>query len=263
MNINPADIWRRIAPWWDAAIGEGNDFQLQLIMPATDRLLSIRPCQRVLDLACGNGNYSRRLARAGARVVAVDVAEGFIDAARLRTKTAEGDIDFRVGDLTDQAVVNRLGQPGEFDAAVCSMALMDLPTLDPLAKGLALLLKPNARFVFSLPHPCFNSTRSRMTADLVNEQGKLEQIYGVAIRSYIKEETDLSSGILNQPEPHYLYHRPLSVLINTFFRCGFMLDALEEPVFPAGASGGKNAFSWKARPEIPPALVARLIRTVT
>ena len=52
-------IWERIAPWWDQQLGEGNDFQKTLIMPATDRLLDPRPGQVILDVACGNGNYSR------------------------------------------------------------------------------------------------------------------------------------------------------------------------------------------------------------
>lgn len=256
---DPAAIWTRIAPWWDAALGEGNEFQLQLIMPATDRLLAPQPGQRVLDIACGNGNYARRLATAGAHVTAIDVAPAFIDAARRRTTPADGRIDYRVIDATEEAAVLSAGDPASFDAAVCSMALMDLPTIDPLLSALRTLLKPAGRFVFSIPHPCFNSAHARMTAELVNTAGRMEQVYGVTLARYITPTTDLSSGLLNQPEPHYLYHRPLSLLVSTFAAHGFTLDALEEPTFPAGGSSGKNAFSWKSRPEIPPALVGRLI----
>ena len=60
-------IWERIASWWDQHIGEGNDFQKTLIMPTTDRLLDPRLGQTILDVACGNGNYARALARRGAR----------------------------------------------------------------------------------------------------------------------------------------------------------------------------------------------------
>jgi 2-polyprenyl-3-methyl-5-hydroxy-6-metoxy-1,4-benzoquinol methylase len=258
LRDRPSAIWTRIAPWWDAAIGEGNEFQLQLIMPATDRLLAVRPGQRVLDVACGNGNYARRLARAGADVTAFDVAAPFVDAARRRTTPADGRVAYHLADATDEASVLAVGGSHTFDSAVCSMALMDLPTLDPLLRALKTLLKPAAPFVFSLPHPCFNSAHARMTAELINEDGRLEQIYGVTITRYIQPAADLSSGILNQPEPHYLYHRPLSLLISTFAAHGFTLDALEEPTFPAGGASGKNAFSWKSRPEIPPALVARV-----
>ncbi|HZZ42238.1 MAG TPA: methyltransferase domain-containing protein [Tepidisphaeraceae bacterium] len=261
VTSDPKEIWTRIAPWWDNVLGEGNEFQLQLIMPATDRLLAVRPGDRILDLACGNGNYSRRLARAGANVLAVDVAEPFIQAARRRTTQTDGQIEYRTVDLTDDTTLNQLGSSEEFDAAVCSMALMDLPTLDPLLNRLITLLKPGGRFVFSIPHPCFNSPRVRMTAELINQDGKPEQLYGLTVFSYLDEQADLSFGMLNQPEPHYLYHRPLSLLIRTFAKHGFLLDALEEPSFPTpSGGGGKNAFSWKMRPNIPPALVTRMLK---
>jgi 2-polyprenyl-3-methyl-5-hydroxy-6-metoxy-1,4-benzoquinol methylase len=257
---DPRAIWTRLAPWWDAALGEGNDFQLQLIMPATDRLLAPRPGDRVLDVACGNGNYARRLARAGARVTAFDIAPGFVDAARRRTTPADGDVTYHTADATDEASMLSLAAPHTFDAAVCSMALMDLPTLDPLLHALGTLLKPAGRFVFSIPHPCFNTAHTRMTADLqADPAGRLQQTYGVTVTRYITPTTDLSAGLLNQPEPHYLYHRPLSFLLSTFTTHGFTLDALDEPTFPTkGSPAGKNAFSWKSRPELPPALLARV-----
>jgi len=86
--------WERIAAWWDNAIGEGNEFQRELIMPATDRLLALKPGEVVLDIACGNGNYSRRMARAGAKVVAFDGAATFIERAKPArpTRTATSNI---------------------------------------------------------------------------------------------------------------------------------------------------------------------------
>ena len=63
--------WDRNAAFWDARMGEGNDFVRTLLAPATDRLLELRPGERVLDAACGNGLYARRLAAAGAEVTAL------------------------------------------------------------------------------------------------------------------------------------------------------------------------------------------------
>jgi 2-polyprenyl-3-methyl-5-hydroxy-6-metoxy-1,4-benzoquinol methylase len=53
----------------------------------------------VLDLGCGIGRWSRRLARRGAHVVGVDVAQSMIDEARRRTANEALEIDYRVGDL--------------------------------------------------------------------------------------------------------------------------------------------------------------------
>jgi 2-polyprenyl-3-methyl-5-hydroxy-6-metoxy-1,4-benzoquinol methylase len=249
-------VWERIAGWWDAAIGEGNDFQRELIMPSTDRLLALRPGEAVLDVACGNGNYARRMGRAGAKVLAFDGAETFISRAIGRTTPRDGQIEYRVLDATDEHSLRLLG-PGRFDAAVCSMALMDLPTIWPLLGALRSLLKDRGRFVFSIPHPCFSSCQSRMTAELGESNGQPSQVFGVAVTEYLRPTAALSSGIINQPEPHYLFHRPLGLLLTDCFRAGFVMDAMEEPAFATDKSA-RSAFSWAKRPQIPPAMVVRL-----
>ena len=57
------EAWEVNAAFWDDRIGEGNDFVNHLIWPATARMLGDVDGQRVLDAACGNGLYARRLAR--------------------------------------------------------------------------------------------------------------------------------------------------------------------------------------------------------
>ena len=258
MPDQPPDIWDRIAPWWTEQIGEGNDFQLRLIMPATDRLLRPAAGMRVLDVACGNGNYSRRLGRAGCRVVAFDGSGNFIADAQRRTTAADGDIRYLRCDATDeQAMLTAIGDAEPFDAAVCSMAVMDFDPIDPLLRVLRKVLKPGGHFVYSISHPCFNSNGSRMTAELINEGGRTEQVFGVHVTQYIEPTTDFAAGILNQPEPHYSYHRSLTTLFAAAFAAGFAVDGFEEPAFPPGV-GAKSAFSWAKRPKIPPACVVRL-----
>jgi 2-polyprenyl-3-methyl-5-hydroxy-6-metoxy-1,4-benzoquinol methylase len=58
---------------------DGNDFHLMLVRPGTESLLSINPGERVLDVACDNGIFSRRLARLGAHVTAIDVSPTLIE----------------------------------------------------------------------------------------------------------------------------------------------------------------------------------------
>ena len=72
LNRETQQIWDANARFWDARFGEGNDFQRTLIGPATERLLALQPGELVLDAACGNGAFSRRMAELGARVVAFD-----------------------------------------------------------------------------------------------------------------------------------------------------------------------------------------------
>jgi 2-polyprenyl-3-methyl-5-hydroxy-6-metoxy-1,4-benzoquinol methylase len=68
---------------------------------ALRRHLRVAPGTQVLDLGCGIGRWSRQLARRGAEVVGVDVAEAMLDEARTRTER-EGlseRIEYRAADL--------------------------------------------------------------------------------------------------------------------------------------------------------------------
>lgn len=252
--IDTTRVWDRLAEFWDKHLQEGNDFQRKLIMPTTDRLLGDVSGARVLDACCGNGNYARQLASRGATVTAFDGSSVFIDKARQRTP-ANLPIDYRVIDATDPAQLHALGEH-TFDAAICSMALMDLPVLSPLLNAVRRALAPGKPFVFSVCHPCFNSPRNRNTAELVNENGRMRQRFGTATEYYASPYQEASEGILHQPEPHPMFHRPISLLLADCFAAGFVVDGFEEPTFTLEKSA--NAFSFAKRPEIPPALVIRL-----
>jgi 2-polyprenyl-3-methyl-5-hydroxy-6-metoxy-1,4-benzoquinol methylase len=69
------DIWNQNATFWDERGGdEGLLMQRTLITPITERLLDLKRDERVLEIACGNGAFARRMAALGARVVASDFA---------------------------------------------------------------------------------------------------------------------------------------------------------------------------------------------
>src|SRR5512145_2367926 len=113
-NEETRAVWNRNAAFWDERMGEGNDFVEVLIWPATERLLQLRPGERVLDIACGNGLTTRRLAALGAEVVAFDFAEEMIAHARERTIQHRKRIHYTVLDATDEAALLTLGE-NQFD----------------------------------------------------------------------------------------------------------------------------------------------------
>jgi hypothetical protein len=96
-----------------------------------------------------------------------------------------------------------------------------------------------------------------MTAKLVQGEGEPYQAFGVEIFRYARDWPHLSRGLLNQPQPHRLYHRSLSSLLNACFTAGFVMDGLEEPCFPEDLRT-RSPFSWAKREDIPPALIVRL-----
>ena len=84
-NAASIDAWRTNAEFWDAAQGDaGNFWQRELIFPPTLELLEPLP-ERVLEIACGNGNFARALARRGVAVTATDASAEMLALARERS----------------------------------------------------------------------------------------------------------------------------------------------------------------------------------
>ncbi|OGN95604.1 MAG: hypothetical protein A2Z77_05875 [Chloroflexi bacterium RBG_13_51_36] len=258
-NSKAIEAWDRLAEWWDDKIGDGNEFQDYLIEPTTERMLALKAGEQVLDVACGAGRFARRMAGMGAVVTAIDQAERFLNRARDRTAENDDRITYLKLDATDRAAILSLGER-RFDAAVCTMALMDMSSITPLISALPTLLKPHGRFVFSITHPVFNSWTARHVAEQYEQDGEIMVKSGITITDYAQPYSYRGFGIPGQPEPQYYFHRPISLLFNTCFRYGFVLDRMEEPVFPEELqSGANNPLAFSRMPFIPPVLVARMV----
>jgi 2-polyprenyl-3-methyl-5-hydroxy-6-metoxy-1,4-benzoquinol methylase len=248
--------WDANARWWDDRIGDGNDFQTMLIEPATERLLEVRPGDTILDVACGAGRFARRMAALGARVVAFDYSAEFIARARQRTGT-DAAIEYHVVDGANGDALSSLGS-NRFNKAVCTMAIMDMPEIRPLFAALPRMLTPGGVFVFSVIHPCFHSAAIQRFAELHEEEaGRHVMRAGVKVSSYLSPFARKSEGIIGQPEPQWLFHRPISALFRSGFEAGFAVDGFEEPGFPA-AETPTAGVRWRDMPEVPPVMVARM-----
>ena len=254
-----AEVWNHLAHWWDDKIGSGNEFQDFLIEPATERLLSLKAGERVIDIACGAGRFARRMAALGAIVVAFDQAKEFLDRARERTTERTEQIRYLNLNAVDQLELISLGECS-FDAAVCTMGLMDMSSITPLISSLPKILRPQGQFVFSVTHPVFNSGTVRHVAEQFEHDGEVTTRSGITVREYSDPFAYRGQGILGQPEPHYYFHRPISLLLNTCFKYGFVLDGMEEPTFPKGyQSSSMSPFAYSRMQSIPPILVARMV----
>lgn len=253
LNARNHVAWEENAQAWDERMAEaGNDFHRLLVGPALDRLLDIRPGARVLDACCGNGLVSRRLAACGAYVTAFDFSASLIAAAQERSRKVFPAIDYRVIDATDPVALHSLGQE-RFDAVVCAMALMDMPTVEPLAEMARRILHPQGCFVFAIPHPCFNTSGATRFAEA--EVGDESVRLGVKVWRYKTASVAKGKALSCQPAEQLYFERPLEMILGTFFRAGFVLDGLEEPAFPADSGQGGGELHWRALPEIPPVLV--------
>lgn len=260
LNRASQAAWEQIAGWWDDYYtAAGNNAHRHMIAPAALRLLDPRPGETILDAACGNGVFARRLAGLGVRVTAFDFSTVFLERARAHTAAAglADWVTYHHLDATAEAQLLTLG-PGAFDGGVCLMALMDMPVVAPLFRAVRQLLKPAGRFVFGVLHPCFNSARglTRLVEE-TDQDGQMVETYGLKITRYLTPESFHGLGIVGQPAAQYYFHRPLQQLLGEAFSAGFVLDGLEEPALTLERNP-QRALSWSNFSEIPPFLIARL-----
>src|SRR6185369_1688902 len=224
------DAWEANAEIWDARMGdEGNDFFNVLCWDSLASLLDVNPDQRVLDIACGNGLTSRRLANLGAQVTAFDFSENLLEKAKAR-ENPDSNIQYRILDATSEGQLLSLGQ-GQFDSALSNMALFDMAEIETLFTILPKLLKPNGIFVFSLTHPCFNNASSMHMMEEFDD-GEIKTIYSVKISRYMTPYSGKGLALRNQPKPQMYFDRPLQYYLNLGFQNGFVLDGFEEHAFP-------------------------------
>ena len=99
--------WDQLAEFWDERMEAGATWQRHLIQPSVERLLQLEPGERVLEIACGNGEFARRMSELGGQVLATDFSERMLERARAHG----GDVDYRSADATDEQALLALGEP--------------------------------------------------------------------------------------------------------------------------------------------------------
>lgn len=140
---------------WDPAVYAKNArFVADLGQPVVD-LLAPQPGERILDLGCGDGALTRKLADLGCDVVGVDASAPQIAAAQ-----ALG-LDARVMDG------EALAFEPEFDAVFSNAALHWMRNPERVIAGVHRALRPGGRFVAEMGgHGCVQTIHRALVAGL-------------------------------------------------------------------------------------------------
>jgi 2-polyprenyl-6-hydroxyphenyl methylase/3-demethylubiquinone-9 3-methyltransferase len=92
---------------------------------------------RVLDIGCGGGVLSEALARLGAEVTGIDVAERNIRVARHHAATSDLDIDYRLGSAEELAAPG-----GRFDVVLNMEVVEHVADLDTFMAACSVQVRP-------------------------------------------------------------------------------------------------------------------------
>ena len=217
--------WEDLSDWYDKKQGEDGDlWHRALIDPVLLRLIGDPGDKDILDLGSGNGYLSRRLARQGGRVTAVDSSLRMIENARSHDP---GD-SLKIAYIHSDA--NRLDTIGSesLDLVFANMSLMDIEDGGGAIREVGRILRKGGRFVASISHPCFdNGSNSGWLVEKVMLETRVYRM----IRAYREPFAEQIPWRLQSGEKRYTpsFHRPLSWYARALGASGMAIAALEEP----------------------------------
>ena len=234
-NSEVARHWDGNSAGWIAGVRGGCDKYREYVNnPAFFSMLGSIEGMRIIDIGCGEGYNTRKLAERGASVVGVDISEKLIEAAsELEAKQQLG-IEYHQISGDDLSMF----ADKSFDAVVSTMALMDFGNLASCVAEAWRVLKDEGFFQFSVLHPCVNVSTFRW---INNEKNKREVI---EFGNYFNVEPVIPAGDIDQwwfssmPEEKRKqygkfkvprFYRTISEYVNTLIGAGFEILQMVEP----------------------------------
>ena len=153
-NVDAAEIAKFDAMaqrWWDPQgpskpLHDLNPLRLEYV----DRVVSLAgkgapTSARVLDVGCGGGILAEAMARAGGRVLGIDLSQACLDVAHLHAVESRVELDYRAVSAEDLAREH----PAEFDAVTCMELLEHVPDPEAMLASLAALVRPGGDVIVS------------------------------------------------------------------------------------------------------------------
>lgn len=241
--------WSAVAPWYDEYLETNtNSYQAKVIAPNLLRMLNLKKNEAVLDLACGQGYFSRLLHEGGGSVTGIDISEELI----ARAKEKNNGITYSAAPAHDTGL-----NSDTFIAAIIVLALENIKNVDAVFKELVRLLKKEGRIVLILLHPAF---RIPQHSDWGYDAKK--QLQYRRIDTYLSE---VAIEITQNPFKGkkeiktVTYHRSLQWYMKIFKKHGFAITAMEEWIsHKKSEAGARKEVEDKARKEFPMFLTLEL-----
>lgn len=224
MDFDARAAWNTGAESFIHFVESGSDYYRHLVHgPALLAACGDVRAARVLDLGCGQGYFSRLLARAGATVTGIDLADRLI-ARAIELETSEP-LGIQYQHLDAARIATHFAAES-FDLVTGCMSVQD--AADPAAVLIAAgrVLGPAGRMVFSVPHPCTDPPHREWQRD---ERGRK---VALCLDRYFESGPAVCNW--NMPRLRYAWQTPFHRFTltewSTLIRdAGFVIQGMREP----------------------------------
>lgn len=244
--------WEPVSDWYGGHMNEADSLLNSVVYPAALKLLAPEKSKHYLDIACGEGAFSRLLAKTGAKVSGFDAAPSLVERAERLAPTGT---DYKIADAT--AFYNQY-PPASFDGAVCLLAIQNIDHPEATFKNASGLLKAGAPLVVVMNHPAFRIPRQSSWGWEAERQIQYRRIdmYLSPLKIPILAHPGADRSIKTVS-----HHHPISFYMNALGANGFAVNAMEEIVSNrVSDSGPKAKAENRARTEFPMFLALRAVK---
>lgn len=248
--------WGSVASWYDKHLEKNDDtYHMKVVYPNLLRMMGDVKGKHVLDLACGQGQFSRILVDGGAFVIGADIGKELIEIAEKKNKDTKFKAHFFATPSHDMYMV----KDGTQDVLVCVLALQNIEKLSETFHEVSRVLKREGRAYLVLNHPSFrNPTHTHWGYD-EHEQKQYRRVEAYMSESKIK--IDMTPGAKTNKQFTYSFHRPIQVYMKAFAKHGLAVTRLEEWVSHKESEKGPRQHAENvSRKEIPLFMAIELVK---
>lgn len=234
--------WGGVAHWYDTLLAGTDTYQARVILPNLLRAMAIKKGERVLDLACGTGFFTRAFFEEGANATGVDLGKQLILIAK---KESPKEIQYFAHSADDLSTF----EDSSLDKITIVLALQNIEAPHKVFKECARVLAPQGKLFIVLNHPAFRIPKA--SAWGFDEDTKTQYR---RIDSYMSEsKVDIEMNPSKKGGATTIsFHRPLQYYFKTLANNGFAVARLEEWMSHRESENGpRKKAEDKARKEIP------------
>jgi ubiquinone/menaquinone biosynthesis C-methylase UbiE len=246
-DVVPKDTsWGGVAAWYDKHLEKTDTYHEKVVHPNLLRLVGDVKGKQFVDLACGQGIFSRLLADKGAHVVGVDLGKELITIAEKMNVNHTFAIHYYNSSADELYMVKDATK----DVVVCVLALQNIENLQGAFAEASRVLKKGGTLIAVLNHPAFRIPRESAWGYDEHEKTQYRRIDAYLSESKIK--IDMTPGAIKDKKFTVSFHRPLQVYMKALSKYGFAITRLEEwGSHRASQAGPRKEAEDRARKEIP------------